>query len=341
MPTTDLTPADPTPVLDLLNGFRASKAMFAAAKLGVFDALRGTTHTAAELAGKLGLDPDATERLLAACRALGLLSAERGRYANTPAADAYLTGDSPDRMLGYANYSDTVLWKLWEHLDDAVREGTHRWKQTYGWDGPIFAHFFKTPESRREFLYGMHGFGLLSSPVVVNALDLSPFTTLVDLGGATGHLTLAACRRWPNLTGVVFDLPEAIPLADEVIAQSELRGRVTTAGGDFFRDELPKGDLYAVGRILHDWGEEKIGVLLKRIHEALPPGGGLLVAEKILDEDKAGPEWAVLQSLNMLVCTEGKERTLHEYATLLQAHGFRDIVGARTTAPVDGILARK
>ena len=341
MPTTDLTPADPTPVLELLNGFRASKAMFTAAKLGVFDALRGTTHTAAELAGKLGLDPDATERLLAACRALNLLTAERGRYGNAPAADAYLTTGSPNRMLGYANYSDTVLWKLWEHLDDAVREGTHRWRQSYGWDGPIFSSFFKTPEAMREFLMGMHGFGLLSSPVVVNAVDLSPFTTLVDLGGATGHLTIAACRRWPNLRGVVFDLPVAIPLADEVVAATEVKSRITTTAGDFFTGDLPRGDLYAVGRILHDWTEPKIHALLARVYDALPSGGGLLIAEKLLHDDKSGPPAALLQSLNMLVCTEGKERTLAEYADLLTGHGFRNIIGVKTSAPVDAILARK
>ena len=27
------------------------------------------------------------------------------------------------------------MWKMWAHLEDAVREGTHRWKQTFGWDG--------------------------------------------------------------------------------------------------------------------------------------------------------------------------------------------------------------
>ena len=338
---TDLTPADPTPVTDLLNGFRASKVMFTAAKLGVFDALKGKSRTPAELAATLGLDPDATERLLAACRALGLLKAHGGHYANTPSADAYLTSDSPSRMLGYANYSDTVLWNLWAHLDDGIREGTHRWQQAYGWDGPIFSSFFKTPAAMREFLMGMHGFGLLSSPVVVNAVDLSPFTTLVDLGGATGHLTVAACRRWPNLRGVVFDLPVAIPLADEVIAATEVKTRIHTAAGDFFAGDLPRGDLYAVGRILHDWTEAKIHTLLARVFDALPSGGGLLIAEKLLHDDKSGPAAALLQSLNMLLCTEGKERSLSEYADLLTGHGFRDVVGVKTAAPVDAILARK
>jgi len=35
-------------------------------------------------------------------------------------------------------------------------------------------------------------------------------------------------------------------------------------GGDFFADDLPESDLFAVGRILHDWSAEKIPVLLAR-----------------------------------------------------------------------------
>src|SRR5215831_7948354 len=105
------------------------------------------------------------------------------------------------------------MWKLWENLEDAVREGTHRWRQTFGWEGPIFAHFFRTEEAKREFLMGMHGYGQISSPHVVAAFDLSPYRGLVDLGGATGHLAIAACERYPQLRATVFDVPDAVPLA--------------------------------------------------------------------------------------------------------------------------------
>jgi acetylserotonin N-methyltransferase len=337
----DLTPPDPSPVLDLLSAYRKSKVMFAAASLGVFDALAAGPRPADALAAELGCDPDALARLLDACVMVGLLTRSHQKYANTPAAAAYLTKDSPRRMLGYVNYSDAVLWKLWDHLADAVREGTHRWKQAYGWDGPIFAHFFKTEESKREFLLGMHGYGLISSPLVVGAADLGRFRTLVDLGGATGHLAVAACRRWPNLRAVVFDLPEAVPLAREVVGASEVADRVQVAAGDFFADPLPPGDVYALGRILHDWTEEKILKLLGKVHAALPAGGAVLIAEKVLRDDRAGPEWAVLQSLNMLVCTEGKERTLGEYEALLTRVGFADVTGVRTPSPLDVVTAVK
>ncbi len=338
---TDNSHSDPAVVLELLQAFRWSKTMFAAVSLGVFDILASGPKSLTELAAELRSNADALERLLDACIGLELLQWHADSYENMPVATTYLTKASPHRLTGYINYSNDVMWKLWANLEDAVREGTHRWKQTYGWDGPIFSHFFKTEDAKREFLMGMHGFGLISSPHVVAAFDLGRFTHLVDLGGATGHLAIAACQRYPSLRAVVFDLPEAVPLAQEIVGASPDADRIVVRAGDFFTDPLPAGDLYAVGRILHDWSEEKIVKLLGRIYESLPMNGALLIAEKLLVEDKTGPRWAQMQNLNMLTCTEGKERTLREYEALLRIVGFSEISGRSTPSPLDAILAVK
>jgi len=96
-----------------------------------------------------------------------------------------------------------------------------------------------------------------------------------------------------------------------------------------------------VGRILHDWSEGKIRSLLAKVLARLPAGGGLLIGEKLLGEDKTGPLPALMQSLNMLVCTEGRERSLGEYRALLEAAGFHDVQGRVTGAPLDAVLAIK
>jgi acetylserotonin N-methyltransferase len=322
------TSPDPAPVVDLIDAFRRSKTMFAAVQLGVFDR---TPATLDDLAAALSADSGALERLLDGCVGLGFLRKEDGRYANTPVADTYLRRSVPQTLAGYVLYSNQVLFRMWANLEDAVLDGTHRWQQTFRFEGPIFNHFFQTEEARRDFLAGMHGFGLLSSPAVVAAFDLSRFRRLVDLGGATGHLTLAAHQRYPHLSVAVFDLPGVVPY---------VRG-VEAIAGDFFADPLPPADLYAAGRILHDWSEEKIRVLLAKAHDALPEGGGLLIAERLLEEDKSGPAPALMQSLNMLICTEGRERTLSEYGALLRDVGFREVQGKRTGAPLDAVLAIK
>jgi acetylserotonin N-methyltransferase len=332
---------DPAPVLDLIEAFRRSKTMFTAVSMGIFDRLHDAPADAGAIAAQLGANRDAVERLLDGCAALGLLSKQDGVYSNVPAADTYLCSASRHTLRGYIRYSDDVLYQLWGHLTDAVREGTHRWTQTFGLEAPIFSHFFRTEEAMRDFLLGMHGFGMLTSPEVAAAFDLGRYRRIADLGGATGHLTIAACERYPELRGVVFDLPQAMALAREQVARSSASARIEVVAGDFFQDELPEADLYAVGRILHDWTEDKIARLLGRIFERLPAGGGLLIAEKLLHDDGIGPVSANMQSLSMLICTEGKERPLSDYTRLLRAAGFRTVEGCRTGAYLDAILAVK
>ena len=332
---------DPAPVIDLIQAFRRSKTMFTAASLGVFDLLHEAPAGAADVAARLATNADATERLLDACAALGLLSKRDGVYQNHPVASTYLRAASPHTLYGYVRYSDEALYPMWNHLADAVREGTHRWGQTFGLEGPIFSAFFRTEEAMRDFLRGMHGFGLLTSPQVVAAFDLSRFRRMVDLGGATGHLVIAACERYPGLRGAVFDLPQVTAMAREEVARSSAGDRIEVLAGDFFEDELPPADLYAVGRILHDWNESQIVRLLTRIFDRLPPGGGLLVAEQLLAEDGVGPIPANMQSLGMLICTEGNERSLSEYTRILHRAGFTQTEGRRTGVPLDAILAVK
>ena len=332
---------DPAPVIELLEAFRRSKTLFVAASLGIFDRLAEGPRDAATLASALGTNSEALARLLNGCVGLGLLKKDGTAYSNTPLADTYLRRSSPHTLVGYVLYSNRALYQLWGNLEDAVREGTHRWAQTFGPEASLFDYYFKTEEAKRDFLMGMHGFGQLSSPRVVAAFDLSRFRRLVDLGGATGHLALAACEKYAGLRAAVFDLPSVVRVTRDYIERAGLAARVEAIPGDFFNDPLPDADLYALGRILHDWSEEKIRRLLRKISEQLPRGGALLVAERILEEDQSGPVPALMQSLNMLVCTEGRERTLSEYTALLREAGFSDVQGRKTGAPLDAILAQK
>jgi acetylserotonin N-methyltransferase len=143
------------------------------------------------------------------------------------------------------------------------------------------------------------------------------------------------------MKGVVFDLQQVIPLAKEIIGRCKAGDRIDAVAGDFFADPLPPGDIYGLGRILHDWPEEKIHKLLTKIYERLPPGGAVLIMEKLIQEDRRGPVWALMQSLNMLTLMEGKERTLSEYESLLKRTGFAEVQGCRNTTPLDAVLALK
>jgi acetylserotonin N-methyltransferase len=347
----------PNVVLNLIMDFRRSKTMFAAVALGVFDALASGPKSLEYLAKVLrpkpdamdpdpapGLNPDALERLLVACVGLQLLEFRDDCYENTPASATYLCSCSPDSVTGYIKSSNDVFWHLWGNLEGAIQEGTHRWKQTFNLEGPYWKHIFKTDKAMEEFLLGMHGYGQITSPKLVQAFDLSEYRTLVDLGGGTGHLAIAACRRYPKLEAIVFELAEAAPLARKTISAVEddtVRRRIQVVEGDFFTVDFPRADVYCLARTIHDWKEDKVVLLLERVFERLHPGGALIIAEKILNEDKSGPFWAQMQNLNMLVLAEGKERTLTEYTDLLRKIGFGSVDSWTPDSPLDFIRAVK
>src|SRR4029077_20988639 len=160
---------DPAPVLDLIHAFRWSKTMFTAVSMGVFDALHEGPATAETLAARLGATSGALARLLDSCAALDLLRKREEVYENAPLAESYLCAGSPHSLRGYVRYSDEALYPMWANLDAAVREGTPRWSQSFGLAGPIFSAFFRTDAAMRDFLMGMHGFGMLTSPKVAAA----------------------------------------------------------------------------------------------------------------------------------------------------------------------------
>src|SRR5580698_10107567 len=180
---------DPEPVLDIIEAFRRSKTMFAALSMGVFDRLHDSPATADAVARHLNAKTDATGRLLDACAALGLLHKRDGVYSNTPVAAAYLVTTSPHSLYGYILYSDEALYPMWGNLAGAVREGTPRWMQTFGLDGPIFSSFFRTEQAMRDFARGMHGVGMLTSPKVSAAFGLGRF-----------HRLATASKLWPAIS---------------------------------------------------------------------------------------------------------------------------------------------
>ena len=64
----------------------------------------------------------------------------------------------------------------------------------------------------------------------------------------------------------------------------------------------------------------------------------MLLVEALLLEDGSGPLTAQLYSLNMLVQTEGRERTAAQYRALLDAAGFTQVQVRYTGKIYDVVL---
>lgn len=121
----------------------------------------------------------------------------------------------------------------------------------------------------------------------------------------------AILRAHPDVRGQVLDLaPSAARFAAAGLAD-----RAGAVSGSFF-DPLPTGfDAYVLSDILHDWDDDHAREILTRCREAAAPNGTVVVIEP-------GPEVGTAMNLFMLMCFNGKERTVGELTELAVGSGL-------------------
>ncbi|TNN52813.1 Acetylserotonin O-methyltransferase [Liparis tanakae] len=337
----------PRKILEYMEGFLISKTVFSACELGVFDVLLASERplSAEEVSQAVGASLDGTQRLLAACTGLQLLNTHQddGRvcYSNTEQASVYLTRSSPLSLYQSIQYSSRTIYLCWHYLTDAVREGRNQYEKAFGVSSnDLFQALYRSDEEMVKFMQLMNSIWNICGKDVVTAFDLSPFNIICDLGGCSGALAKQCTSAYPECTVTIFDLPNVVHMSKKhfVTAADE---RISFREGDFFKDPLPEADLYILARILHDWTDERCIELLSSVYKACKPGGGVLLVEALLHEDGSGPLTVQLYSLNMLVQTEGRERTAAQYAALLDAAGFSAAQHRLTGKIYDAVLGRK
>jgi len=288
----------------LSGGFRASRVLLTANNLQVFHRI-GKGENAAELAKGLRTDPRATEILLDAVTALGLLRKSRGIYRLTTVAKQFLLPESPWYQGDMLRHLDT-LWQTWSGLDEVVKTGMPN--RSGGRNHDVF-------------IRAMHNNAVLRATNVLKALDLRGVKRALDLGGGPGTYGIELAKRGIEVT--LFDLPNTVEIAHEMIQKAGVK-KIAFRGGDFHFDDIGKGyDLVLLSQVLHSHSPLESLALLGKVFDALAPKGTIAIHEFALAEDRASPVLGALFSVNMLVNTaEGRSYTAREMKSWLSKTGF-------------------
>jgi hypothetical protein len=331
-------------LVDLATGFCRAQTFFAACNLGVFEALGKQHSTSQALATKLSLHPDATRRLLFALTQLGLIEQNGNLFSNTGLGE-YCTSESAVPMSALKVWGNP-FYHMWEYLPDAMREYSPRWQQALGTSAEdVFEALYEDPARLRGFTDFLHAWSAPQGQELAERFDFSTVTCVLDVGGGTGALGLAAGTRNPGLRGIVMDVPSVCPIATEYIAKSGLTDRFSAVPGDLFNGaSYPKdADAILLGSVLHDWSDDKCRDILRHCYDALPTDGALLVCEKVVTADSDWATFASMMDLWMLVVSAqgARERTESDFRALLEEAGFRDVEVVAMNAPRDLVLARK
>ena len=303
------------PVVDghAMFGMPMARAVMAGLRLGVFERLAGAPASAADVARDLGTSPDGTVLLLESLVALGHLQRRREAYSLPEATRKWLDPKS-ETYIGTHIENCFDYWAWWDRLEDVVRTGR----------GIEIHEFSPTDPHWRRYIRGQFELARLSAPDVAKAMRLPARpTSLLDVAGGHGWFSAELCRRHRTLRATVLDLPGSVAVGREILAEQGMSERVTHVEGDMMDADLGgPHDGALVFNIAHHLSPEQNVALLRRIHEALVPGGTVAMLDLWLPEQDRRPDVAALLGLFFYLTSGAATYTEHDARSWLAEAGF-------------------
>lgn len=301
-------------------GYAPTLAIEAAVRHGIFDLLDKGPLTAAQIASKTGASQRGVNGILDLLVSLALLERKGKRLALTPESATFLVSTKPSFYGALFRHVSNQLLPSWLQLTDVVRTGRPAVKVNARKQGAkFFADFVESlfPLSFPAATALGHHIGI--------ARESAPISVL-DIGAGSGVWGIAIAKQSPHVRIHAVDWPQVLKVTSGVVRKHGLANRLTTAPGDFFEADFGKGHrLATIGHILHSEGRDRSRKLLKKVFEALAPGGTVAIQEFVPNEDRSGPPSALIFAVNMLVNTEaGDTFTFNEMSQWLRQAGFKN-----------------
>jgi len=291
-----------TDLYDIEWACRAAKVLEVASKIGMFTLLAQKRLSATQICQRLKTNPAMTEKLLIASAALGLVKKHGSQYQNSQLAKTYLVQGQPLHQGDMIAHADFV-WNFWGNLPETIFSGPKQHNMT---------------EAEHEtFIRAMHNIAIAGrSQLFLDNVDLSGRRKLFDVGGGPGTYSILACRRYPELKAVVFDLPEIISITKDIIAGENMQDRVTVLEGNWQTDSFGENnDVVLLSDVMHG-PENQAEMKLKKAYDSMPAGGVVVIQEFLLNNEKTGP--VIPAIFNVMVGAYSEKELL----SLLRTAGF-------------------
>jgi hypothetical protein len=306
-------------LMQMTMGTFVSRMITLVAKLGVADHIDGPTGIDALAAGT-GTDATALYRVMRALAAVGLFAESAGQVFALTRMGETLRTDHPRSLRSLCQMvNEPWSWASWGMLDHAVKTAQPAFDHVHGM--PMFEYFRRHPDESKHFSEAMTSLTANVGAAVTRAYDFSPIKHLVDIGGSHGVLLSSIIETFSTVRGTIVDLPHVVEEAKAKLASDRSRDRIALVGGSFF-EALPSADAYIMKSVLHDWDDASCTKILGNCRAAMEPGGRILIVEGIVT-DLPDSVFTKVLDIQMLAITQGgRERTVAEFGSILQAAGL-------------------
>ena len=305
----------------MINGARYTQLIYVVAKLGIADLIKDGPKNSEELANDVGVHPRNLYRVLRALASLGIFAETTdGKFQLTPKAEP-LQSNVPGSVRALATImGEKWLWRPWGELLHTVKNGQPSFDRIFGMD--FWEYLASDREAGETFNQGMTDRSATELTLVLAAYDFSDRSKIVDVGGGQGALINGILKAYPQMHGVLFDLPHVVKEARAVAEAEGIADRCEIVGGSFFEGVPTGADTYILQAVIHDWDDNHSLTILQNCRKAIASNGKLLIVDCVILPGN-DPFQGKIGDINMMVTLGAQERTEAEFQLLLTAAGFK------------------
>ncbi|BAU12394.1 O-methyltransferase family 2 [Leptolyngbya sp. NIES-3755] len=332
------SPVTPDRLMQFVFGYAPPLMIEAAIEHRVFDVLDEGAKTVEQLSQATGASIRGLRILLDALVALEFLARDaEQQYKLTPESAAFLVSTKPSFQGGLFRHTSHQLLPKWLELTEIVRTGK-----------PAMAvnHEAVGTEFFQQFVNDIFPLSYPAAQVLAEVLQVAQTQSsmrVLDLAAGAGVWGITIAQASPQVYVSAIDWAGVIPVTQGNIDRLGLSDRVKCIAGDLLTTDFGTAyDLAILGHILHSEGEIRSRQLLKKVFEALAPGGTIAIAEWLMNDDRTGPANAAIFAVNMLVNSEeGDTYSFGEINSWLTQIGFINARTIEAPGPSPLILAMK
>ncbi|MEU3723206.1 methyltransferase [Streptomyces sp. NPDC031705] len=299
-PPTGKAPLDMDGLAWILFGASAFQYLNAACELNLFELLENKPGlTKAQIGAELGLADRANDILLLGATSLGMLTVEDGRYQLATVLAELLKTDDWQRFKDTVGFEQYVCYEGQIDFTESLRANSNvGLRRVRGSGRDLYHRLNENPHMEQVFYKYMRSWSELANQHLVEVLDLSGTSKLLDCGGGDAVNSIALAQANPHIEAGILEIPPTAPLTEKKIAEAGLSDRITVKPGDMHADEFPTGyDTVMFAHQLVIWTPEENTALLRKAYHALPEGGRVIIFNSMSNDEGDGPVVAALDSV--------------------------------------------